>query len=918
MHPSSHLPGVLRNPALAPHAISDRPAWLFDATGGRLVFANAAAAALTLPAELRERVARMAETLPADGAPRLERLRHLGDGIGQTITCACARVAHENEPAILVAALEPVGPALTLAERLQPLLQGEAAAAFDTQGALIHATPEADLPASGTGIQAFKDSAELIPIGDVTLAFARPSVDLGPIAQAMAQMSQPQTPPLAAQTNGRRHPLRFNWQTDAGNRFSITSDEFLALAGPRTVNLLGRFWGEVSAKLALDPEGEVAHALNSRDTWSGLAVRWPMADGERITVVLSGIPTFDRERGFQGYHGFGVWREEGPGAAEPAPLPENLPLVSATPAPEAAPAPPPQDNDISATDETTPKDETPADKTPEDTRAAENVVPFRTAHQDGRAATLNPVERNAFREIGSRLAARLKGADEVARGLVERPGDEPLSGGMAQSTPPAEPDAPSFSHALLDPLPMGVLVYRGASPLYANAEFLRFTGHASLSDFTQAGGLDSLFIETEDGSGTETGQALRVAASEHGAARPGRLSSLMIDGEKALMLALSGSDDAAAEPVDGSSDALAAIVDIAADGVVILDRDGRILEANPAAIRLFDESDLSGRPFANLFDADSERTALGELTRALTAPAGSASKAGRDVVARRHGAPLHLNIVVARIDGTGERLCAVFRDITRWKNAERELTAARQQAEKASSAKSEFLARISHEMRTPLNAIIGFSEVMMAERFGPVGNERYRDYLKDIAGSGAHLVSLLNDLLDLSKIEAGKMELAFEPVNLNTLTQQSVALVQPQANDARVIIRTALSMNVPQISADARSVRQIVLNLLSNSIKFTGAGGQVIVSTAATEGGEVMLRVRDTGVGMSEKDIEAALQPFRQLATAPRTAAGGTGLGLPLTKALVEANHARFAIKSAVDAGTLVEILFPAMRDAAE
>jgi len=221
-------------------------------------------------------------------------------------------------------------------------------------------------------------------------------------------------------------------------------------------------------------------------------------------------------------------------------------------------------------------------------------------------------------------------------------------------------------------------------------------------------------------------------------------------------------------------------------------------------------------------------------------------------------------------------------------------------------------------MRTPLNSIIGFSDVIIEERFGPIGNDRYRDYLKDIKASGSHLLSLLNDLLDLSKIEAGKMELSFERMNLNDLTQQSVAIMQAQANRARVIIRTALSMNVPGIIADPRSVRQIILNLLSNSIKFTNAGGQVIVSTAATDRGDVMLRIRDTGIGMSEKDIETALQPFRQIATSTKADANGTGLGLPLTKALTEANRARFSIKSAVNSGTMVEIIFPAARVLAE
>jgi signal transduction histidine kinase len=252
----------------------------------------------------------------------------------------------------------------------------------------------------------------------------------------------------------------------------------------------------------------------------------------------------------------------------------------------------------------------------------------------------------------------------------------------------------------------------------------------------------------------------------------------------------------------------------------------------------------------------------------------------------------------------------VFRDLSQWKKTEAELISARRQAEKASSAKSDFLAKISHEIRTPLNAIIGFSEVMMEERFGAVGNERYRGYLKDIHASGGHLLSLINDLLDLSKIEAGKLELTFASVSLNDLTQQCVAILQPQANRECVIIRTALAPKLPPVMADARSVRQIVLNLLTNSIKFTGAGGQVIVSTALKDDGEVALRVRDTGIGMSENDIATALEPFRQVATSARP--GGTGLGLPLTKALAEANQASFRIKSAPKEGTLVEVAFAA------
>jgi signal transduction histidine kinase len=203
---------------------------------------------------------------------------------------------------------------------------------------------------------------------------------------------------------------------------------------------------------------------------------------------------------------------------------------------------------------------------------------------------------------------------------------------------------------------------------------------------------------------------------------------------------------------------------------------------------------------------------------------------------------------------------------------------------------------------------------MTDERFGPIGNERYRQYLKDIHASGGHLISLINDLLDLSKIEAGKLELSFANVSLNELTQQCVAIMQPQANRERVIIRSSLSPRLPQVVADPRSVRQIVLNLLSNSIKFTVAGGQVIISTAMSDTGEVVLRVRDNGIGMSENDLAIALEPFRQVATTTRGRSGGTGLGLPLTKALAEANHATFNVRSTPHEGTLVEIVFPGAR----
>jgi signal transduction histidine kinase len=256
----------------------------------------------------------------------------------------------------------------------------------------------------------------------------------------------------------------------------------------------------------------------------------------------------------------------------------------------------------------------------------------------------------------------------------------------------------------------------------------------------------------------------------------------------------------------------------------------------------------------------------------------------------------------------------VLRDITPFKRTEVELEKARKNAERTSEQKSEFLARVSHEVRTPLNAIIGFSEIMLAESFGPIGNQRYRDYLEDIYTSGNHVLQIINDLLDISKIEAGQQELNYEAVPLNDIVAECVSIMQPAANRERVIMRTSLSPAVPEIVADLRSIRQIALNLLSNAIRFTPAGGQIIVSTTYEKNGEVALRVRDTGVGMSDAEIEQALKPFKQVPSAKSRQGDGTGLGLPLTKAMTEANRAAFSIQSAKGEGTMVAVTFPSTR----
>jgi signal transduction histidine kinase len=243
--------------------------------------------------------------------------------------------------------------------------------------------------------------------------------------------------------------------------------------------------------------------------------------------------------------------------------------------------------------------------------------------------------------------------------------------------------------------------------------------------------------------------------------------------------------------------------------------------------------------------------------------------------------------------------------------------AATQQAASALDAdgatrRLEFLAKVSHEVRTPLNSIIGFTELMLQERFGAIGNARYHGYLEDVHQSGLYALSLLNDLLDISKLEVGKFELDFTAVDVAELVEDCATSLQPLAKRARIVLRTSLAAELPSVVADPRRLKQILLNLLTNAIKFTKEGGQVIVSGSMVDG-ELRLRVRDNGVGMTKDEIAFAMQPFHQLDTAPRKQTG-TGLGLPVTKALVDANRARLVLSSEPGVGTSADVIFPEER----
>jgi two-component system cell cycle sensor histidine kinase PleC len=234
-------------------------------------------------------------------------------------------------------------------------------------------------------------------------------------------------------------------------------------------------------------------------------------------------------------------------------------------------------------------------------------------------------------------------------------------------------------------------------------------------------------------------------------------------------------------------------------------------------------------------------------------------------------------------------------------------------AEAANRAKSEFLANMSHELRTPLNAINGFSEMMVGEMFGPLGDPRYQSYAQDILNSGQHLLALINDVLDMSKIEAGKLNLRFEPVRLDDLAEDTVRLIKNRADTAGLTVLIEVP-SVPEVEGDYRALKQVLLNLLSNAVKFTPRGGRIILKAEGRRdamGERVKVSVRDTGIGIAPQDLVRLARPFEQIESQQSKTQQGTGLGLALSKSLVEMHGGVLEIESQPGVGTTVSFLLP-------
>lgn len=305
---------------------------------------------------------------------------------------------------------------------------------------------------------------------------------------------------------------------------------------------------------------------------------------------------------------------------------------------------------------------------------------------------------------------------------------------------------------------------------------------------------------------------------------------------------------------------------------------------------------------ANVLNADMFRQAFGfpiQIARGLAAAVMAASM----VMSLRQFQKIDRMDLEAQVQDRTRRLLI----------NEKKLLMALKDVERADQAKSSFLATMSHELRTPLNAVIGFSEVLSSQAFGPIGNDKYREYSEHIHGAGEHLLDLINDILDLAKVESGNEELQEEDVDIGELLHSVVILVTGRAAQQRIRLKSDIQEDLPLFRADLRKLKQILVNLMTNAVKFSKPGGEVMLKVWRSTDGFVF-QVIDNGIGIAAEDIPKALSQFGQVDREANKNQEGTGLGLPLTKALVELHGGSLDLQSRLDIGTTITVRFPAAR----
>lgn len=369
---------------------------------------------------------------------------------------------------------------------------------------------------------------------------------------------------------------------------------------------------------------------------------------------------------------------------------------------------------------------------------------------------------------------------------------------------------------------------------------------------------------------------------------------------------------------DDAMSLLASIFEVSEVGIIVTDPAGVVVRVNDSFIRTYGwtRDELINIEFSELVTHDDRERARVNHKKFISVGVRSS---GELKIIRKDGSVANVLFTSATLELSQNRkfLVTTVMDITLRKQMEQSLRYAKEQADSANRAKSAFLANMSHELRTPLNAIIGFSEMMMKETFGALGSPKYKEYLGDVHLSAEHLLEIINEVLDMSKIEAGRLELFEEEINLGELISSVVRMMASRVFSGGTQINTDLMPKLPKMWADHRLVRQMLINLMTNAIKFSPNGGVIHVRAGLLEDGRLEIRISDQGIGIEKHKIRQALEPFGQVSEKPEKRDlryQGTGLGLPLTKAMAELHDGTLDIESEPGVGTTVILNFPPYR----
>lgn len=368
---------------------------------------------------------------------------------------------------------------------------------------------------------------------------------------------------------------------------------------------------------------------------------------------------------------------------------------------------------------------------------------------------------------------------------------------------------------------------------------------------------------------------------------------------------------------DDAISLLTSIFDASNVGIIVTDHNRRIVRVNDGFVRSFGwaREQIVGEDFVMLISTDEQQTAIQNHERYLKGPTRSS---GEMKLVKKDGSVANTLYTSATLELSQRRRFQVttIMDITLRKQMEMSLRLAKDQADAANHAKSAFLANMSHELRTPLNAIIGFSEIMMNGTFGRLNIPKYEEYMGDVHSSACHLLEIINEVLDMSKIEAGRVELDEHEVHIEETIQSVERMMASRAFSGNIMIHSKVEHHLPLLQGDPRLIRQVLINLVSNSVKFCKSGGHITITGSLRSDGEMEIKVIDTGVGIPKDKISQALEPFGQIHETAHAVGEvtGTGLGLPLAKAMVELHGGHLNLESDIGKGTTVTITFPSRR----